>query len=686
MTHTIFNQQILIQIFEYLHPADRFYASQTCKRFLEVSDHYKFINDSQLKFSNVTFSDTTLPSKDFAQTFRSFSNLSFSEVEFNECQKFWKKHGEAVESLSIDSCDITVRKLKMILSETSNLVHLTIRNSRELFMSGRIFDETDFLLEHLTALSLPNNRYLSDKLFSRMTKVMPKLSSLNLNSNSISFHRGLYKKFYPINADDEDGSESVFTFHFIRKFIKNRADKIKELNFNSTLIDGNALQTLSEIDDLQLSTLHLVKCDQLTNDGFISLIKMQPYLTYLDLTFSVRITDPSLIEICETLKCLKVLKVRRCRALTDVSVKMVVDLPMLEVLDISECEALTSSAVINGIARSRNVVLKEFYLSALNICENTIRKIAENIPNLLVLDLSFCFNHVDDISVQMIFKNLVHLRELNLDLCERISDAGLTGMSMKEKIDNLENKKDDEQVEEKHEPIVSGNIIVPEPSRQQNFKISLRTKAEEEIVFDAMRKNVMMQMAMDINLQEHESSNYSIARLRGLRVLKLGNCNKISDVSLIYNFKLPELKEINLSKCQQISIVGIKALVENCPSLEILNLSECYNISDKCIELIATKLPRLTTLNISRCFQLTDFSLDYIALYCKRIRELNVLGCRNMSDEPHLRLANADSLKNISFSKPGPYADARAPIPPPPRMQSTSRNSFPFPLPLPFRY
>lgn len=679
-------QQILIKIFEFLHPADRFFASQTCKRFLEVSDHYKFIDDSQLKFSKIMFSDNTAPVKSFTQSFRSFSNLSFLDVEFNECQKFWQKHGELVESLTIDSCDITVRKLKMILNETSNLVHLKIQNSRELFMSGRLFDENDFLLEHLTSLSLPNNRYLSDSLFSRMTKVMPKLSSLDLNSNSISFHRGLYKKFYPINADDEDGSESVFTFHFIRKFVKNRADKIKELNFNSTLIDGNALETLSEIDDLHLTTLHLRQCDQLTNDGFISLIKVQPFLTHLDLTFSVRITDPSLIEICESLKSLKVLKLRRCRALTDVSVKMVVDLPLLEVLDISECEALTSAAIINGIASSKNEVLKEFYLSALNICENTIRKIAENIPNLLVLDLSFCFNHVDDVSIQMILKNLVLLRELNLDLCERISDAGLTGMSMKQKMENLDKKNDEEHVEEKCEPIVSGSIILPEPPRSQHFKISLRTKAEEEIVGDAMKKNAMMQMAMEINLQDQESSNYSIARLRGLRVLKLGSCNKISDVSLIYNFKLPELKEINLSKCQQISIVGIKALVENCPSLEVLNLSECHNISDKCIELIARKLPRLTTLNISRCFQLTDFSLDYIALYCKRIRELNVLGCRYMSDEPHLRLANADSLKNISFSKPGPYSDASAPIPPPPRMQSSSRNSFPFPLPLPFRY
>lgn len=672
-------------MFEFLHPADRFFASQTCKRFFEISEHYKFTGDTKLNFSKTTFSDNLEPAKDFAQSFRSFPTIQFSDVEFNECQNFWQKHGEAVESLTINSCDITVRKLKMILNETRNLKHLKILDSRELFMSGRLFDENDLVLENVTTLSIPKNRYLSDSLFSRITKMMPLVSSLDLSSNSISFHRGLYKKFYPKHHDVHIGSESVFTFHFIRKCIESRADKIKELNFDSTLIDGNTLESLSEIPELKLESLNLRQCDQLTNDGFISLIKLQSMLTHLDLSKSVRITDPSVLQICEHSKALKILKLRGCRALTDVSVKMIADLPCLEVLDISECEFITSVAISEGVAEKLNKVLQELYLSALNIDEMAITKVTENIPNLRVLDLSYCFNHVDDVCVQMILKNLVLLRELNLDLCERISDGGLTGMAMKEKIDDFLLGKEQEQPNEKRdEPVVSGAIGLPESSRQP-FKISLRTKAEEEIVSDANRKKAMMQMAMEINLEEQESSNFSIARLGGLRALKLGSCNKISDVSLIYNFKLPELREINLSRCQQISMIGIKALVENCPSLEVVNLSECHNISDKCIELISSKLPRLTTLNISRCFQLTDYSLDYIALNCTRIRELNCLGCRNMSDEPHLRLANATSLKEISFSKPGPY-EMSSRIPPAPRMQSSSRNSFPFPLPLPFRY
>jgi F-box and leucine-rich repeat protein 9 len=650
----------LINIFEFLHSSDRFQASQCCRRFQEASEHRDFIEDSQLTFNKITFSDNAAPAKDFLESFRIFPNLSFNEVEFSDCLKFWQLHGENVESLTINSCDITVRQLMALLIETKNLKTLKIQNSRELFMSGRLFESNELDLRHVTSLSLSQNQYLSDILFSRITSKMPHLSSLDLSSNSISFHRGLYKKFYPkSNDDDEVGSESVFTFHFISKFIKKRAVMIKHLNFNSTLIDGDTLSLLSEIEDLQLESLHLKQCDQLTNDGFISLIRVQTNLKELDLTFSVRITDKSIIEICENLKELRVLKLRRCRSITDNAVKMIAELKKLKYLDLSECEALTSSAVIDGIAKERNETLQELHLSAINICPKAISKITENIPNLRVLDLSYCINQVDDVCVQLILKDLCMLRELNLNCCERISDEGLTGMSMKEKLENFIVK---EEIPEKSEELPIQ--VVNEPPRP-SFRISLRTKAEEEIVNDALRKQSMMKMAQKINFDEKSTSNFSLSRLKGLRVLKLGNCNKISDVSLIYNFKLPELKEINLSRCQQISLEGIRALVENCPGIEIVNLSECHNINDKCIELIASKLPRLKFLDITRCYQLTDYSLDYIAMYCKRIRQINVVGCRNMSDEPQLRLLNAQTLKNISFSKSDLSMSTSPPIPPP---------------------
>lgn len=186
------------------------------------------------------------------------------------------------------------------------------------------------------------------------------------------------------------------------------------------------------------------------------------------------------------------------------------------------------------------------------------------------------------------------------------------------------------------------------------FKISLRSKAEEEIVNDAKRKKVMLEM-YEHNHTNTDYSGYSINRAKGLTTLTLTACNKITDVSLKYSFELLELRELSLSKCQQISSIGMDSLVKKCPSIEILNLSECHNISDKTVEMITIHLNRLTHLYLERCTQLSDHSLDHIAVNCTALKYLDVRSCRAMCSEPNLRLVNLTTLKHISMSKPGPY-------------------------------
>lgn len=154
---------------------------------------------------------------------------------------------------------------------------------------------------------------------------------------------------------------------------------------------------------------------------------------------------------------------------------------------------------------------------------------------------------------------------------------------------------------------------------QSYYKISLGSKAEAEIKHDAKRKKAMQEMC-EMDSGEENASGYSIAELKGLRVLKLGGCNRVTDVSLKYCFKLQELKELGLERCYQVSIEGIKAICNHCPSIETLNLSECHSINDKAVEYITENLYRLTRLSLEKCIQLTDFSLDYISMNCQTLK------------------------------------------------------------------
>lgn len=362
----------------------------------------------------------------FANSVRYYMKIELNQVDLDQTSlDFWQRFGQHFTDVHFHSCDLREKTFIVILKLLTNLKSLEINNCRELFMSGRLLtshsdrEALNLACEHVIHLSLCNNRYLSDALFSRIVSTMDNIQSLNLSGCYISFHSALYRKFYP--EHQHEPSESVFTFFTIMQFIESRASQLKCLDFSETLIDGNALNRLSEVDHLKLGELKLRSCDQLTNSGISKFFSKQRALFALDLSKSVRFTDPTLLNICQTLSNLKILKIRQCRAITDQSVNDLRLLTHLEYLDVSECDAITSKGFIGGIANDSHVRLIELHVSALNIGELDVIKLAESLTNLRVLDLSFCKNAVTNLAVQMIFKHLTHLRTLSLEFCDMAS-------------------------------------------------------------------------------------------------------------------------------------------------------------------------------------------------------------------------------------------------------------------------
>lgn len=399
-------------------------------------------------------------------------------------------------------------------------------------------------LKDLKHLGIVDNRYLADAFFSRLTRLMPNLESLDLTGCQISFHKGLYKKFYPNSNFQKGASECILTYHFVHEFVQSNATTISELNFSKTLIDGDALEKLVEIEDLRLKKLHLTSCDQLTNTGLISLATVQTGITHLDLSSCARVTDQSVICFAQNLQELRVLRLKLCRAVTDLGIAELKNLPHLEELDVSGCEFVTGGGV-ESLFNEQNVTLKRINLGALsNIHETSVIKLVEMCPNLTVLDLTSSRSGVTNKAAQAIFVHAIRLRELILDFCDNITDAGLLGMDL-----------EDENTQQESATSSTSSAAASSSSSSwagpnDNFKISLRSRAEQEIVNDAALKNTMQTMCEaqegNINLSK------SIANLKGLKVLKLTGCNKVTDVSLIYCFKFLELQTLTLGKCHQV--------------------------------------------------------------------------------------------------------------------------------------
>lgn len=493
--------------------------------------------------------------------------------------------GSTIKTVKLQNSDVCEKVFVYMLEKCAYLEALAIQSCKELFMSGRLLEgKTAGLLsnslENLKILSLSGNQYLTDALLDRFVSAAPSLEELNLSGCSLQFHLGLVKKFYPPNIDIfQNPSESVLTFYFVWQFIKSRAKYIKRLLFSKTLIDGSALKLLSETENLQLLSLEVHSCDQLTNTGFLALTTHQTTLRELDVSLCTRVTDQTLVHICKNLANLEHLNIQRCRAVTDLGIAELQKLKKLKFLNISECELISKEGLKKGIFNEQNEILEELDVHSLNLDQATIIMLSETLPNLRSLNVSFCFNAVTDESIQVIFKNQVLLRTLKMSHCDKVSDAGLIGMG------KVEVEGDDEGPMSDYD---ESDVVHP--------RIYLGSRAEEEIVKDARRKRGVMRMCE--NLTTNSCTGYSLARIKYLRELDVSSCNKITDVSLTYAFNFKELIILNLSRCQQITHEGLEHLVKNCRSIEYFNLTDCYNLKDEAVKEIVMGLPRLQHLEL----------------------------------------------------------------------------------------
>ncbi|KAF9421543.1 hypothetical protein HW555_002476 [Spodoptera exigua] len=648
--------EVLVYLFKYLPKSDRKAASETCRSWYLAANDQCFLKNKVAIFYKTIFNEESpSPLQIFEDSPITYYNYLFNEVEISSKQnEFWNKLGEHIQCLTLRNCDVCEKVFVHILQKCTNLETLNIQNCKDLFMSGRLLEgkSEGFLtenLENLKSLSLSGNQYLTDALFNRFSSAAPALEELDLSACSLQFHAGLVKKFYPAGTDIfQNPSESVLTFYFILQLIISRAKNIKRLHFSCTLIDGAALKSLSEIKGLELSALQVHSCDQLTNTGILSLTSYQTSLKELDIGLCTRVTDQSLVHICKNLVNLECLNIQRCRAVTDLGIAELNKLKKLRSLNISQCELLTKDGLEKGICAGENHSLEELDINSLNIDQTGVIMISEKLPNLRVLNLSYCFNAVTDTSVQVIFKNQLLLNVLKLSHCDKVSDAGLTGMG---KVETKEGE--------------DGPIMSNIDESHMSPKIHLGSRAEEEIVRDAKRKRDVMLMCEKLSMDSY--TGYSLARLRSLKELDISGCNRITDVSLTYAFNFKELINLNLSRCQQITHDGIEHLVKNCPSIEYINLIDCYNLNDEAVQEIVKNLQRLKHLELRGCNQLSDKTLEAVRAYCSKLQFLDVQGCRHMSPELACSIGSLPSLHTVLMSKPGPYIEDgkknRAPAP-----------------------
>lgn len=590
--------EILVSVFEYLHLSDHICASQVCRQW-----YFASLDQRLWQKVAVVLHDNAISSmKILKNSHCYFTHLVLKEIDLtSNSLEFWESVGSRIQHLDFHSCDISERLFVEILAECISLRSLGINGCNGLFISGILLERCGELslletrLKNITELNLGSNRYLCDATFNRIMKLVPKLRKLSIAGCQISFHPGIYKRFYP-KEENNIPSGSVLTFQNILTFIKTMNKTLNSLNFGRTLIDSRALTILVKDCGLCLKELYLVSCEQLSKFGIKSLCEYQPQLKVLDLSMSYQVPDESVLSICDKLLELQDLSLRRCHNLTDRSISAISRLSKLKKLDLSSCEKITSFGFKEALCTQPFLYLEHLNLSYCNITDDITIIFMKHIPNLLHLDLTSCFN-ITNVTVNAIAKYLTRLRTLKLAWCRDITDCSLANEKLIQK-----------KFESNTNCTATNNLSSTDSLKQHSF---------DEI-----------------------EQSYLIS-IKGLRELDICGCIKITDLCLKFGIMFLELNYLNLSLCQNITDEGLIAVGKNNPSIETFILSQCSKITDVGISNSIKYLPRLKYLDMQGCKLITDETLKNIKKYSLNLRYLDISHCDKMSLEEVESLENA---------------------------------------------
>lgn len=170
-----------------------------------------------------------------------------------------------------------------------------------------------------------------------------------------------------------------------------------------------------------------------------------------------------------------------------------------------------------------------------------------------------------------------------------------------------------------------------------------------------------------------QAMEYLVQYGQTITSLNVGLC-KISDVGLEHIAKLPNLRDLDLERCE-ISNQGLKYLAQTCLTLTKLNLFSCTHLTEEGFAALGS-LTRLVTLdlrsseindaaleaisqgtggslihlNLADCKDVTDEGIRHIATNCPNLIELNCRGCKSLTSksksiiETHCRKLIPDKL------------------------------------------
>jgi hypothetical protein len=175
------------------------------------------------------------------------------------------------------------------------------------------------------------------------------------------------------------------------------------------------------------------KAQWLTDKGVRAASQLRA-LTYLDLSYGVRILDEGLKSALRNRPALTNLNLSYCVNVGDKAMKAVSLIPTLTALNLGKCDDVTDKGVL-VLSKNLTALTCLSLFGCYEVTDVGVRAVCD-LPALTELDLSRG-DEVTDKSMRAISNNLPLLRVLELWQCNRITDKGVRALSILPALNHL---------------------------------------------------------------------------------------------------------------------------------------------------------------------------------------------------------------------------------------------------------
>ncbi|RDD47381.1 F-box/LRR-repeat protein 7 [Trichoplax sp. H2] len=292
--------------------------------------------------------------------------------------------------------------------------------------------------------------------------------------------------------------------------------------------------------------------------------------------------------------------------------------PTLYKIDCSFCVAITCQAIV----------------SLVDCC-----------PNLI--DINLEGSNIKDRAVQVMSK--LKLRSINLSHCTRLTDESLyllgNGYSYLE-IVNLDG------IEFNQSAVIY--FIALCKDRIKSICIDGANLSDFALEFISHCK-LLHKLDISFCDQMTSAALYHLRALKDLRSLRLKKGHNFTNDALndLFNYVILtrnihwscHITLLDLTECSQLDNNGLHSIAANCPQLKELNLSWCWNISDTGVDYILRMCRLLVSVILIGLHQITCNNLVDAPSFWKYLKFLNLTCCNSVKDSVVKELAR--NMKNL---------------------------------------